>query len=294
MTAPPVEATRVSRRFGDRLAVDDVSFAVGAGEVVALLGPNGAGKTTTLRMLAGLIAPTSGRVRVAGPVGFLTEAPGLWERLTVQRNLLTYARLHGLADPPGAVARALALLELTDRAHDPAGHLSKGLKQRAALARALLHEPRVVLLDEPTAGLDPASAREVRRLILDLRNDGRAVLVCTHNLAEAEMLADRIAVMKTRLLACDTPRALRRGMAGSRVEIDVDGEAARLVAAARAAGAHGVEVRGRHLTAHLDGTTVPDVVAALVSAGARIERVTQDRRTLEEVYLELVGEAGPQ
>jgi ABC-2 type transport system ATP-binding protein len=289
MSVPLVEAAGLSRRFGDRVAVDEVTFTVAAGEIVALLGPNGAGKTTTLRMVAGLIAPSGGRVRVDGPVGLLTEAPGLWERLTVQLNLLTYARLHGVPDPLSRVADVLALVGLADRAQDPAVQLSKGLKQRAAIARALLHEPRVVLLDEPTSGLDPSSARGVRDLILDLRRQGRAVLVCTHNLAEAESLADRVAILKTRLLALDSPRALRRRMAGSHVEIDFSGDAAPFVAAARAGGATDIAARGHHLTVHLgDTATVPDLVNALVAAGGRIERVAPDRRTLEEAYLHLV------
>ena len=155
------------------------------------------------------------------PIGLLTEAPGLWERLSVRFNLLTYARLQGVADPGGAVAIALDQVQLSDRADDLAGKLSKGLKQRVALARAILHQPPVVLLDEPTAGLDPASARHVRDLILAMRTDGRAVLVSTHNLAEAEELADRIAVLKTRAARLRRPghaaQSRRRCLRGDRI-----------------------------------------------------------------------------
>jgi ABC-2 type transport system ATP-binding protein len=195
----------------------------------------------------------------------------LWERLTVRANLLTYARLQGVADPPHEVDRVLREVELWDRADELAGKLSKGLKQRAALARALIHQPPVLLLDEPTSGLDPASARHVRDLILQMRTDGRAVLVSTHNLAEAEELADRIAILKTELLVIDSTASLRTRGAGTIVTIEfADGTTAQ-----RTVG---------------DVSGVPAIVRELVHAGKAIVRVTPDRRTLEEVYLSLVGE----
>ena len=283
MAADLLVADRLTRTFGDRVAVRDLSLSVATGEIVALLGPNGAGKTTTMRMLAGLILPTAGRViidrvEISGAtanaarhaVGLLTEAPGLWERLSVRLNLLTYARLQGVADPGGAVATVLDQVQLSDRADDLAGKLSKGLKQRVALARAILHKPPVVLLDEPTSGLDPASARHVRDLILAMRTDGRAVLVSTHNLAEAEELADRIAVLKTELLAFDAPATLRSRGAGVSVAIEFEDGSKQTI-----------EVR--------DLSKVPDVVRDLVQSGKRIVRVVPDRRSLEDVYLSLVG-----
>ena len=184
-----VRATALTRTFETRVAVSDLSLSLHAGEIVALLGPNGAGKTTTLRMLAGLIPSSHGEIMLLGRVltmstadelrrhvGLLTESPGLWDRLSVRINLTTYARLHSLAHPDDAVRNILALVGLSDRAGDAAGALSKGLRQRLAVARALLHEPSILLLDEPTSGLDPASARQVRDLIADLRRQGRAIL----------------------------------------------------------------------------------------------------------------------
>ncbi len=284
-------ASHLSRQFGTRVAIDDVSFGVEGGEIVALLGPNGAGKTTTLRMIAGLIRPSNGDVRVRGPVGLLTETPGLWERLSVTLNLSTYARLHSLDDGDRRVDHVLSLVGLTDRARDPAGQLSKGFKQRLALARALIHDPSVVLLDEPTAGLDPASARHVRDLIAELRREGRAVLVSTHNLTEAEELADRIAVLKTRLLAIDRPSVLRQQLVGTRVEILVVGEARPWADVARRH-ASDVEALGSRLLVTLpSAAAIPDLVTALVSAGARLMHVVPDHRSLEDVYLQLVGEA---
>jgi len=301
-----VETRALTRRFDDRLAVDGLTLTGGAGEVVTLLGPNGAGKTTTFRMLAGLLAPTSGEVTIAGTrltvssademrsrVGLLTEAPGLWERLSVRWNLRTYAALHGVPDEEARVALVMEAVGIGDRADDRAGALSKGLKQRVALARALVHDPPVVLLDEPTSGLDPASARHVRGLIRQMRDEGRAVMVSTHNLAEAEALSDRIAVLNTRLLACDTPRRLREEHRAAMVVIEVDGEAAEWCAAAQEAS--GVPVVADGSTLALRGAAhdaVPDIVSALVAAGARIRRVEPRHPTLEDAYLTLVRDDG--
>jgi ABC-2 type transport system ATP-binding protein len=276
-------AEHLTRVFDERVAVRDVSLSVNAGEIVTLLGPNGAGKTTTMRMLAGLILPTAGHISIdgvelskataaqaRGNVGLLTEAPGLWERLSVRINLLTYARLQGVVDPAASVDEALRHVELFDRASEIAGKLSKGLKQRVAIARALIHKPRILLLDEPTSGLDPASARHIRDLILGLRSEGCAILVSTHNLGEAEELSDRIAVLKTDLLAFDTPATLRKAQAGSRVVIELEGGERREFAID-------------------DVADIPSIVSRLVGEGARIVRVTPDQRSLEDVYLDLVG-----
>ncbi|HXH24691.1 MAG TPA: heme ABC exporter ATP-binding protein CcmA, partial [Vicinamibacterales bacterium] len=275
-------AIGLTRTFDSRVAVEDVSFELAPGEVFALLGPNGAGKTTTLRMLAGLIAPTAGMVSIGGErltretasrlrqrIGLLTEAPGLWERLTVRQNLLTYARLYGITHPGAAVDGALERFGLADRAGDRAGQLSKGLKQRVALARALLHDPAVVLLDEPTAGLDPQSARDVRELVLGLRAAGCAVLLSTHNLDEAERIADRVAVLRTRLVAVDTPGALRSRLFGARVRITLTGAAGRYVPVLRQAGIEDVVAEGSALSIGVDGrTATPQIVRRLVQAGA--------------------------
>jgi ABC-2 type transport system ATP-binding protein len=299
-----ISARHLSRTFGDRSAVEDVTFDVRAGEIFGLLGPNGAGKTTTLRMIAGLIAPTSGDASVAGVpltsrtidrvrqhVGFLTEAPGLWERLTVRMNLLTYARLHQVKDPASTVMTALDRFGLVDRADSLAAELSKGLKQRVALARTLLHDPPVVLLDEPTSGLDPHSARLVRDMVLELRTRGHAVIISTHNLDEAERVADRVGVLRRRFLAVASPGELRHRLFGSRVRITVAGDAASFATVAASAGAEDVSVIGHNtLTFGLDNIEAgtPAVVRALVLAGAAILSVRADHRPLEEVYLALV------
>jgi len=282
-------ASHLTRRFDARVAVDDVSFELAAGEIFALLGPNGAGKTTTLRMLAGLIRPSAGAVRVNGRIGLLTEAPGLWDRLTVERNLLVYARLHGLPNPARAVDETLALFDIADRKHDRAAQLSKGLKQRVALARALLHRPDIVLLDEPTSGLDPESARAVRELILRLREERRAVLISTHNLDEVARVADRVAVLSARLVALDTPAALRARLFGSRLLVTLAGDAARFVDLLRTTAA---DVRANGCTLSIGVAdverTAPAVVRTLVGAGADVVSVVAEQAPLEDVYLRLL------
>ena len=304
MPVEVVRATGLTRKFGSRVAVSNLSISMQEGEVVTLLGPNGAGKTTTLRMLAGLIPPTNGHIELQGValtpassdtlrrhIGLLTEAPGLWDRLSVRLNLVTYARLYNLPRPQRAVDQALAVVGLSDRSRDVAGALSKGLRQRLSLARALMHEPPIVLLDEPTAGLDPASARHVRDLILDLKRRGRALLVSTHNLAEAEEIADRIAVLNTTLLADDSPSSLRQRLAGNRVEIEVDGPAEQWQRILPLRGEEVATAASSVLSVILtDATRTADLVEALVKAGARVRRVMPSERTLEEVYLSLVGD----
>ena len=289
-----LQAESLSKTFGPRMAVDHVSFDVRAGEIFALVGPNGAGKTTTLRMLAGLIRPSSGEVRFHGSVGFLTEAPGLWDRLTVRDNLLVYARMYGLPAPRKVVDDALERFEIRDRGDDRAAQLSKGLKQRVALARSLLHDPRIAMLDEPTSGLDPGSAREVRDLVLSLRDQGRTILLCTHNLDEVERVADRVAVLSRRLIAVGTPASLRSKLFAPRLRITLNQPAERYATVLRTAGLSDVHVEGPVLLVGIahSAMTTPDAVRYLVEAGAGIETVMPEEPPLEDVYLKLLNPSG--
>lgn len=296
-------AHHLTRRFGSRVAVDDVSFSLVPGEVFALLGPNGAGKTTTLRMLAGLIEPSSGRVtigtealsrknasRLRSQIGFLTEMPGLWDRLTVRRNLLVYAQLHQLSHPEAAVDEALDLLDVRDRATEVAAQLSKGLRQRVALARTLLHRPPIVLLDEPTAGLDPESARDMRSLVVRLRREGRTILLSTHNLDEVERVADRVAVLRTGLVAMDSPAALRTHLFGSRVRVLLRQPGDGFVHALSSIGLTDIQTDGRTLSIGVRDheSDTPALVRRLVETGADIISVAPEQVPLEEVYLRLL------
>jgi ABC-2 type transport system ATP-binding protein len=305
MSTQALIAQHLTRHFGDRVAVEDVSFELEPGQIFALLGPNGAGKTTTLRMLAGLIAPTFGSVRVgneamtpaAAPrlrerIGFLTEAPGLWDNLTVRDNLEVYAQLYGMRDAEKAVSEALALFEIADRSTDRTARLSKGLKQRVALARAIVHRPSIVLLDEPTAGLDPESARDVRELIVAMRGEGRAVLLCTHNLDEVERVADRVAVLRSRLVAIGTPKELRQRLFTTRLRIHLSQDADTFADALRASGVSDVRADGTWLSLSEGTLTTPQIVRMLVETGAGIEAVERDEPSLEDVYLRLLNPDG--
>jgi ABC-2 type transport system ATP-binding protein len=302
-----ISAAHLTRRFGSRTVVNDVTFQVARGEIVALLGPNGAGKTTTMRMLAGLVAPTGGSVSIDGVqltratgqavrsrIGFLTEAPGLWDRLTVRENLRIYAELYGRANVDRAIDRLLETFDLGAHSAARAAELSKGTRQKVALARALLHDPVVLLLDEPTSGLDPEVTRTVRVLLEERRAAGCAILVSTHNLDEAERVADRVAVLHERLLALDRPDALRQRLTTGRVIVRVttDASAYREIARAVAGEEAAIVVEGLALTLRLADPTrqTPALIAALVAAGAQILEVRAEMPALEDVYLHLMGE----
>ena len=293
----------LTKRFGDVLAVDGLDMDVSPGEIFGFLGPNGAGKTTTIRMLGALIAPTSGKANVAGyevgredneirrNVGILTESPGLYARLSAERNLSFFAELYGVEDVAGQVERYLRLLGLWDRRADVAATFSKGMRQKLAIARAMLHEPKVLFLDEPTAGLDPEMARLVREFIGELKGKGRTIFLCTHNLDEADRLCDRIAVVNTRLLALDTPAALREKLYDRVVVFHLRTAApAYEKAVSEQPFVRSVEKKDNKLVIALDDPerNNPQLIRVLVDAGADIQFVGELRRSLEEVYLRLV------
>ena len=299
-----IRMENLTRRFGDILAVDRLSLSVAPGEIFGFLGPNGAGKTTTIRMLAGLIAPSSGEATVAGcrvgredtalrqRIGVLTETPGLYDGLSAHANLAFFAELYGVAHVDAAVEHYLKWLGLWERRFEPASTFSKGMRQKLAIARALLHEPQVVFLDEPTSGLDPEAAHLVRDFIAELRREGRTIFLCTHNLDEADRLCDRIGVFRQRLLALDSPAALRRQLFGRTVVVHLRALApAYAEAARRLAFVHQVqEVDGRLLVT-LDDPEArnPELIRALVRAGADLQFVGELRQSLEDVYLHLVN-----
>lgn len=307
-----IKTDGLGRRFGDAIAVDQLSLQVQGGEVFGFLGHNGAGKTTTVRLLNGVLGVSEGTVEVLGlsPVadgpqlrrrtGVLTETPSLDERLTARENLMIYADLFGV--PKARVARRveelLGSFELAERADERVSAYSKGMKQRLALARALVNEPELLFLDEPTSGLDPVSVRQVHQLIDRMsRGEGRTVFLCTHNLAEAQKLCDRVAVMEHgRLVALGTPAELATQVGyGLRLEIEV----------APGMGQQAVDVLGRlSLPARfavdggnmINGTgvgheSIPEVIATLVNANVRVYQVAQQDPSLEDVYFALYENA---
>jgi len=301
-----ISARGLSRSFHGTPAVEDLTFDVPEGRLFALLGPNGAGKTTTVRMLMGLIGPTAGDATVAGhPIGvgrgtdpalrascgLLTESPGFYDRLSAWANLRFFGRLYGLdeATLPARLERHLRLMDLWDRRDSLVGSYSKGMKQRLAIIRAVFHDPRVVFLDEPTAGLDPEASLVVRDLIGRLKSEGHTIVVCTHNLDEAERLADIVGILKRRLLVVGGMERLRAGDGvGTRVHVSLDGPADGLARGAAGLGFLG-EVHGAGTQLRVTVTDVrvdtPRLVAWLVGQGAGIVEVRTEVESLESIYL---------
>jgi ABC-2 type transport system ATP-binding protein len=303
---PALEVESLTKRFGDRIAVDDVSFSVATGEVFGFLGPNGAGKSTTVRMLATLISPTSGSAVVAGipltaengleirqRIAVMPENPGLYLRLTVAENLEFFAGLYGLRRPRERTGEVLDAVNLGARANDLCGTLSKGLRQRVGLARALLSEPRIVFLDEPTSGLDPVASREVHELIDRLRDEGVTVFLTTHRLEEADRLCDRVAILNTKLRTIGRPEELRERLFTQALVVRT---AAPLEDPERVFAVAGVEswraADGPEyvLTVASPRSVAPEVTRALVAAGADVLSLAEAQHSLEDVYLELVDD----
>jgi ABC-2 type transport system ATP-binding protein len=296
----------LSKRFGERVAFEDVSFEVGYGEVFGFLGPNGAGKTTTVRTLGTLIAPSSGMAIVAGiplnakngpairsRISIMPESPGLYLRLTVMENLQCFAGLYELDDIRGRIGRALRAVNLEEGAGDLCGSLSKGLRQRVALARALLNDPAVLFLDEPTSGLDPVATREVHDLLASLREQGVTIFLTTHRLEEAERLCHRVAILNTTLRVIGRPDELRQRLFRRSLDIRlraplddpqaVFGALPEVVGWEQASSGYTLAVSDPDLAA-------PALARALVGADAEILSIAESHHSLEDVYLELIDE----
>jgi ABC-2 type transport system ATP-binding protein len=301
-------AEGLTKEFDDFVAVEEVSLRVPPGQILVLLGPNGAGKTTTIRMLASILRPTRGRVVIAGhdaaadpvavrrSVGLLTEHHGLYTRMRAQEYLRFFGRAYGVSRAE-ADRRAESLLEhygLSESVGRRLGEYSKGMRQKLALVRALLHDPQVLLLDEPTSAMDPASARIVRRGIAGLRSAERAIVVCTHNLTEAELLADQLAIIQRgRIIAVGTPQDLKRRMLGDpimelRLAGSLDGAARLLPPAARLVASGPAWLRYRTPQPEIDN---PHLLQALADQGVGVVTLSEVGRSLEDMYLQVVGAA---
>ncbi|TDW18196.1 ABC transporter ATP-binding protein [Kribbella kalugense] len=304
-SSPALSANGLGKRFGSRVAFDDVSFEIGYGEVFGFLGPNGAGKTTTVRTLGTLLTPTAGSATVAGlplipdngveirrRISIMPESPGLYLRLTVLENLQCFADLYEVSAARDRIDQALQAVHLTERAHDTCGSLSKGLKQRVALARALLNDPQVLFLDEPTSGLDPVAAREVHELIDGLRQRGVTIFLTTHRLDEAERLCDRVAILNTTLRTVGRPDQLRDELFARTLNVrtvsPLSNPADVFLGVESVSGWREDGPSTYVLTVTDPALAAPGVTRALVKADADVLSISVSHHSLEDVYLELI------
>jgi ABC-2 type transport system ATP-binding protein len=302
-----IDTENLTRKFGNLTAVDNLTLHVDEGEVFGFLGPNAAGKTTTVRMLCCLISKTEGKARIGDfevgqeadclnirkMVGLLPENVGLYDSLSAYRNLDFYGKLYEMSPEKRgeSIERLLRLLGLWERRENPVGTFSKGTKQKIAIARALMHDPKVLFLDEPTANLDPEAAKTVRDFILELKKEKRTIFLNTHNLDEADRLCDRIGILKTKLIAVGSPKELERNMYKRKTVVHLEAvNDAILAAVKKVPVVKNVKITENKLILEMDDPEKdnPKVVKAIVTAGGNIQFVTELRSSLEDVYLKLI------
>lgn len=307
-----IDTENLTRRFGSLTAVDNLTLHVDEGEVFGFLGPNGAGKTTTVRMLCCLIGKTSGKAKLSDfttdsednclkirrLVGLLPENVGLYDSLSAYRNLDFYGRLYDVPEPKRRenIEKLLSLLGILDRKDDAVGTFSKGTKQKIAIARALIHEPQILFLDEPTANLDPEAAKTVRDFILELKKEKRTIFLNTHNLDEAERLCDRIGILKTKLIAVDSPKNLERSLYNRKTIVHLERVTEQVLSSVKGLGfVKNVKTSDNKLILDMDNPEKdnPSLIRAIVAAEGSIQYVTELKSTLEDVYLKLIREALP-
>ncbi len=307
--ASMIDAENLTKKFGDLTAVDDLTLHVNEGEVFGFLGPNGAGKTTTIRMLCCLISKTSGSARIGGYeigskedslkirkiIGLVPDNVGLSENLSAYDNLDFYGKIYDCPDAQRKenIKRFLEMLELWDKRNALAGTLSKGMKQKLAIARALVHEPKILFMDEPTTNLDPESAKTVRDFILELKEEKRTIFLNTHNLDEAQRICDRIAILNTKLRAIGTPEDLEQAVRGRKTIVVLERVDDRILSALKKLPLKNLIREDNRI---MFDVVEPDkensiVVEAIVMAGGHVNAVNVVGSTLEDVYLKLVRES---
>ncbi len=303
-----IETENLTRKFGSLTAVDNLTLRVDKGEVFGLLGPNGAGKTTTVRMFCCLISKTSGRamigdyeigteenaLKIRKIIGLVPDNVGLYESLTAYENLDYYGTLYRRTDSQRKESNEyfLKLLGLWEKRDVLAGSFSKGMKQKLAIARALVHNPEIIFMDEPTANLDPEAAKTVREFILDLKNEKKTIFLNTHNLDEAQRICDRIGILNTRLMAVGTPEELERSVHGRKTVIQLRQVNEVILDSLKRLEVKNLVREGNKLTVDVVNPEEenPNMINAIVTAGGRIETVTVTSSSLEEAYLKLVKE----
>lgn len=307
--APAIEAEGLTKKFGDLTAVDGVTFRVEEGEVFGFLGPNGAGKTTTVRMLCCLISKTSGEARIRDHevgneedslkirklIGLVPDNVGLYDSLSAYDNLDFYGKLYDCTEQQRKenIQRFLTMLGLWEKKDAAAGTFSKGMKQKLAIARSLIHDPQILFMDEPTVNLDPESSKTVRDFILELKKEKRTIFLNTHNLDEAQRICDRIAILNTKLMAIGTPAELERSVSGRKTVIQLEQVTDAVLVALRKLPIGNLVVDGSKLTIDVKDPEKENaaIVDAVVRAGGHLQSVTIVGSTLEDAYLKLVREA---
>ena len=301
-----IDAENLTKKFGDFIAVENLTLHVKEGEVFGFLGPNGAGKTTTVRMLAGLISKTSGTAVIDGYdiskskdrqnirmiSGLLPENVGLYENLSAYDNLDFYGQLYKCSDEQRRerIEHFLKMLGLWNQRDKLAGTFSKGMKQKLAIARALIHDPKILFLDEPTANLDPEAAKTVRDFILELKKENKTIFLNTHLLDEAEKICDRVGIMKTKLLAADTPENLIKSLGGIRTVIQLEIVNDVIVDAVRKLEIGKVEVADNKIIIEVTDSAKenPKILRTIEDAGGSVQLINEVRPSLEDVYLKFV------
>jgi ABC-2 type transport system ATP-binding protein len=301
-----IDLENLTKKFGELTAVESLTLHVEKGEVFGFLGPNGAGKTTTIRMLCCLISKTSGTARIGdyeignksdqqkirGMVGVLTENVGLYEELSAYDNLDFYGRFYGLdvQKRKERIQYLLEMLGLWEKRNATAGTFSKGMKQKLAIARSLIHDPQVLFLDEPTASLDPEASKTVRDFILELKKEKRTIFLNTHLLDEAEKICDRVAILKTSLIATGTPQELRRKLSGRKIKVQLQHVDTVIVEAINKAGFQVSEITDKSLVVDVNDPEKenPAILKAIEGAGGHVQFITEIGSSLEDVYLKLV------
>jgi ABC-2 type transport system ATP-binding protein len=297
----------VTKRLGGREVLKNVGFTVARGDIFGYLGPNGAGKTTTIRVLLGLLKPTSGDAFILGEnvqkdsvrkkVGFVLDADGLYDNMTGYENIRYYASIYDVPQPEDKINRAIKMVELSDRAKDKVAAYSKGMRQRLALARAVVHDPGILILDEPTAGIDPSGQIQVRQIILNMaHNEGKTIFFSSHNLDEVHRVCNRIALInRGEIRLYGELEKLQKEMSRPEVTIEIGGnvQEAILTEMTKTLGAGIKSQENSALTLSLKSLeSVPDIIAFLAGHGVRIEEVKHNEASLEEIYTSILKEAG--
>lgn len=301
----------LTKTFGSVIAIQDFNLEIPDGCIFGLLGPNGAGKTTTMRMLSCLIQPTSGNAhidsyeignkgdaqKIRGMIGLLPEVPGLYETLGAYKNLDYYGQLYGVSKEQReeSIRTTLTNLDLWDRRNEAVGGFSKGMKQKIAIARALIHDPKYIFLDEPTASLDPMAAKIVREYILEMKKLGKTILINTHNLSEAERICDTVALVKNRTVKIGNPKDLARGLFTRTISITMQNIPSMLLKDIESLGlVSQAQVKGKQLIFNVRNPEEdnPQVLSWLLKQGLQVQFVNEEEHSLEDVYLKLIEEAG--